>query len=105
MLLTLIKRRQTRYFWHAELIEKNPPSGDKRLAKVYIPLDEIPLELIYPVSVPRSGIWIQGRPTNWLWPKRRTKTLVTKYLQRIQATREEIRLEVTKPRPKFRDEK
>jgi len=95
MLLTLIKTRETRYGVHAVLIETNHIFGDKKLADVYIPLDEVPLELIYRVSVPRSGIWLQGRPTHWLWPNRIKRKEVQAYLQVIQSTREEIRLEVT----------
>ena len=95
MLLTLIKTRKTRYGVHAVLIETNHIFGDKKLAEVYIPLDEVPLELIYLVSVPRSGIWLQGHPTHWLWPNRLKRKEVETYLQVIQSTHEEIRLEVT----------
>ena len=95
MLLTLIKTRETRYGVHAVLIETNHIFGDKKLAEVYIPLDEVPLELIYLVSVPKSGIWLQGKRTRWLWPNRVTRRAVEAYLQVIQSTREEIRLEVT----------
>ena len=95
MLLTLIKTRETRHGVHAVLIETNHIFGDKKLADVYIPLDEVPLELIYRVSVPKSGIWLQGRRTRWLWPNRVTRNSVEAYLQIIHSTREEIRLEVT----------
>ena len=95
MLLTLIKTRTTRYGVHAVLIETNHIFGDKRLADLYIPLEEVPLDLIYRVSIPRSGIWLQGRRTHWLWPNRIKRKEVETYLQIIQSTREEIRLEVT----------
>jgi hypothetical protein len=95
MLLTLIKTRETRYGVHAVLIETNHIFGDKHLADLYIPLDEVPLELIYRVSIPRSGINLQGHPTHWLWPNRVKRKEVEMYLQVIQSTREEIRLEVT----------
>ena len=95
MLLTLIKTRETRYGVHAVLIETNHIFGDKKLAEVYIPIEEVPLELIYRVSIPKSGIWLQGKRTRWLWPNRVTRRYVEKYLQIIQLTREEIRLEVT----------
>ena len=95
MLLTLIKTRETRHGVHAVLIETNHIFGDKKLADVYIPLDEVPLELIYRVSVPKSGIWLQGKRTRWLWPNRLTRKTVEAYLQVIQSSREEIRLEVT----------
>ena len=95
MLLTLIKTRTTRYGVHAALIETNHIFGDKFLSDIYIPLDEVPLDLIYLVSIPRSGIWLQGKRTQWLWPNRKTRKEVEAYLQVIQSTREEIRLEVT----------
>ena len=95
MLLTLIKTRETRYGVHAVLMETNHIFGDKQLAEVYIPLEEVPLNLIYRVSIPRSGIWLQGKRTRWLWPNRATRRAVVVYLQIIQSTREEIRLEVT----------
>ena len=95
MLLTLIKTRETRFGVHAVLMETNHLFGDKQLAEVYIPLEEVPLNLIYRVSIPRSGIWLQGRRTRWLWPNRATRRAVVVYLQIIQSTREEIRLEVT----------
>ena len=95
MLLTLIKTRETRYGVHAVLIETNYIFGDKHLADIYIPLDEVPLDLIYLVSIPRSGIWLQGRRTHWLWPNRIKRKEVEAYLQVVQSTREEIRLEVT----------
>ena len=95
MLLTLIKTRETRYGIHAVLIETNHIFGDKFLSEVYIPLEEAPLELIYLVSIPKSGIWLQGKQTHWLWPNRERRKNVEAYLQVIQSTREEIRLEVT----------
>lgn len=95
MLLTLIKTRTTRYGIHAVLIETNHIFGDKHLSDVYIPKEEEPLNLIYRVSVPRSGIWLQGQRTQWLWPNRIKRKEVEAYLQVIQSTREEIRLEVT----------
>jgi len=95
MLLTLIKTRTTRYGVHAVLIETNHIFGDKHLAEVYIPQEDVPLDLIYRVSIPRSGIWLQGKKTHWLWPNRIKRKEVETYLQVIQSTREEIRLEVT----------
>ena len=104
MLLTLTKTRETRYGVHAVLTETNHIFGDKRLSEVYIPLDENPPELIFRVSVPRSGLWLNGRRMRWLWPNRKRRKEVEAYLQTVQSTREEIRLEVTKPRPDFADD-
>lgn len=95
MLLTLTKTRETRYGVHAVLTETNHIFGDKHLAEIYIPLDEMPLDLIYRVMIPKSGIWLQGKRTHWLWPNRQKRKEVEAYLQIIQSTREEIRLEVT----------
>ena len=95
MLLTLIKTRTTRYGVHAVLVETNHIFGDKFLSDIYIPIEEVPLDLIYLLSIPRSGIWLQGHPTHWLWPSRIKRKEVETYLQVIQSTREEIRLEVT----------
>ena len=95
MLLTLIKTRETRYGVHAVLVETNHIFEDKFLSDIYIPLEEVPLNLIYRVSIPKSGIWLQGRRTQWLWPNRIKRKEVEAYLQVIQSTREEIRLEVT----------
>lgn len=95
MLLTLIKTRETRYGVHAVLFETNHLSGDKRLSDLYLPLDEVPAELIYLVTVPRSGICLQSRRTHWLWQNRKRRKHVEHYLRRIQSSHEEIRLEVT----------
>ena len=95
MLLTLIKTKETRYGVHAVLMETNHIVGDKQLAEVYIPIEERPLDLIYRVNIPRSGIWLQRKKTQWLWPNRETRRTVEVYLQAIEKSREEIRLEVT----------
>ena len=57
MLLTLIKTKETRFGVHAILYETNHIWGDKQLAEVYIPLEEVPLELIFRVNISKSGIW------------------------------------------------
>lgn len=94
MLLTLIKKRETRYGVHAVLIETNHLFVDKMLSDVYIPKDEVPLDLFYGVSIPRSGICLKGKRTRWRWPNRAKRKAVEAYLQVIQSTREEIRMEV-----------
>ena len=95
MLLTLIKQRETRYGFHAVLIETNHLFGDKFLSEVYIPQDEMPLELIYRLTVTKSGIHLFGKKINWLWPNRLRRKAVFSYLSAIQSSREEIRLDVT----------
>ena len=94
MLLTLIKTRETRYGFHAVLMEANHIWGDKKLSDVYIPLNDMPLELFYRVTIPMSGIWLQGRRTRWRWPNPQQRKYVEQYLQMIQSSHEEIRLEV-----------
>ena len=95
MLLTLIKTKETRFGVHAILYETNHIWGDKQLAEVYIPLEEVPLELIFRVNISKSGIWLQGHKTQWLWPNREVRKRVEAYLQVIQLRREEVRMEVT----------
>jgi len=95
MLLTLIKTRKTRYGFHAVLIETNHVLGDKNLSEVYVPLDAMPLELIYRVTIPKSGICLQGHPTQWLWPNSARRKEVESYLRVVQSSREEIRMEIT----------
>ena len=95
MLLTLIKTRETRYGVYAVLIETNHVFGDKYLADLYIPLDEMPQALIYRVSIPRSGMCLYGKHVPWLWPNREIRKLVEGYLRGIESSGEEIRLEIT----------
>ena len=94
MLLTLIKTRQTRYGIHAVLIETNHIFGDKILSELYIPQDEDVLNLIFRLTITHSGLWIQGKHIDWLWPNRQKKRQVYSYLRSIQKTREEIRIDV-----------
>ncbi len=101
MLLTLIKKQKTRFGWRAELIETNHLTGNRHLADVHICFEDWPLELIFLVTVPRSGIWIQGRPTDWHWSNAHERQAVEEYLWYVQSIREEIRLEVTHTRPHF----
>ena len=94
MLLTLIKTRETRYGVHAVLMERNHIFGDKKLSEVYIPQDEKLLNLVYRVDICKTGLWLQGKRTRWLWPNRDRRKAVETYLLSIQKTREEIRLDV-----------
>ena len=94
MLLTLIKTRQTRYGIHAVLIETNHIFGDKFLSELYIQQEEDILNLIYRLDITRSGLWIQGKHIDWLWPNRLKKRQVFTYLRTIQKSREEIRIDI-----------
>ena len=95
MLLTLIKMRQTRFGIHAQLIEKNQLWGNRILAELFFHADEFPLELCYPVTIPRSGICLRGKTLQCKWPNATLRKDVFAYLRTIQTTREEIIIDVT----------
>ena len=82
-----------------ELREANFILGDKLLAEVIVLDEQMPLELIYRLSVTYSGICLQGKPTEWVWASHRMEVIVTNYLLQIQRTREEIRIDVCRPIP------
>ena len=82
-----------------ELWEMNPIPGDRLLAEVIVLDEQMPLELIYRLSVTYSGICLQGRPTQWVWASYRMEAVVSDYLLQIQRTREEIRIDVCRPKP------
>lgn len=105
MLLTLKKTRETRYGFHCQLEITNHIFGNRRLSDVFVPRDEMPLELIYPVSIAPSGIWLRNQLTQWIWPSRRKRRRVLYKLRMVQSSHEEIRLEIRKQRPKYTDEK
>lgn len=94
MLLTLIKKRKTRYGWQALLIETNHLTGDKLLAQVHIWFEDWPLPLFYPIHITRSGIYIRWRQLRCTWKTKEIKRTTEAYLQGIQKSREEIFLEV-----------
>ena len=95
MLLTLIKRRKTRFGYQAELIETNHVFGNKSLARLFLCYGSVPLELIYPVSITRSGIYLRNQKADWWWPDPLLEQQVNDYLRTIQAGGEEIYLEIT----------
>ena len=99
MLLKLIKTREFISGAHCEVWEVNPISGDRLLAKVFVLNDHLPLELIYRLTVSWRGICIQGRYCAWQWEESVVEVFVTQYLTRVQAAREEIRIEICRPKP------
>lgn len=99
MLLKLIKIRPQSSGTLCELWEVNPLQGNRLLAEVIVLDEQMPLELIYRITVTLSGICLQGRPTEWVWVSHRVEVVVTDYLLQIQRTREEIRIEVCRPVP------
>ena len=98
MLLKLIKARPMPSGTHCELWEVNHLFGDRHLANVFVLTENLPLELIYRLTVTRRGICIQGQACGWEWTSPMEK-LVTEYLLSVQSTGEEIRIEIASPEP------
>ena len=96
MLLTLTKTRKTRYGWCCQVTEKNHQTGDKQLAEVHIRNEDLPLELIYPLHITASGIYIRRARMRWKWKCPKTQKKVEWYLREVQKLREEIYLDVSK---------
>lgn len=94
MLLTLAKKRKTRYGWQALLIDTNHLTGDRLLAQIHIWFCDWPLPLFYPVNITRSGIHIRGKRLKCTWKKAEEKQFTEQYLRCIQKSREEIFIEV-----------
>lgn len=99
MLLQLIKTRPFISGCHCEILELNPILGNRLLAEVFILNEHLPSELIYPLSVTRSGIHLAGRQCGWQFSRSCEEAEVEDYLRAIQRTREEIRIEVCAPVP------
>ena len=99
MLLKLIKIREMNSGAHCEVWEINSVLGDHLLAQVFVLNEHLPLELIYRLTVSWRGICIQGRHCGWQWESEVAERVVTKYLEQIQASHEEIRIEVCQPVP------
>lgn len=99
MLLKLIKIRPMSTGTLCELWEINVLWGNKLLAEVLIMDEQMPLELIYRLTVTCSGICLQGKPAAWIWASYRMEVIVTDYLLQIQRSREEIRVDVCRPVP------
>ncbi len=99
MLLKLIKTQEFISGVHCELWEINHFLGDRLLAKVFVLKEHLKLELIFRLTVSRRGICIQGQYCAWQWDKNGEEFSVTKYLAEIQAAREEIRIEICRPKP------
>ena len=99
MLLKLIKTRPTEMGYICELWEINHWLGNRLLAVVLVPHEDMPLELIYRLTVTNAGICVQSRPCRWIWAGQRMEILVTHRLLQIQRTQEEIRIEVATPEP------
>lgn len=99
MLLKLIKTREMISGAHCELLEINSILGDKLLAEVFVLNEHLPQELIYRLTVSWRGICIQGRHCGWQWDNCIEERRVTEFLTQIQATHEEIRIEIGRPKP------
>ena len=99
MLLKLIKTREMITGSHCEIWEANLSMGDNFLARVFVLNEHLPRELIYRLTGSWRGICIQGRHCGWQWENEVVERMVTHYLEQIQASREEIRIEVCRPKP------
>lgn len=99
MLLKLIKIREMNSGAHCEVWEINSVLGDHLLAHVFVLNEHLPLELIHRLTVSWRGICIQGRHCGWQWTNEVEERMVTHYLEQVQAIREEIRIEVCRPKP------
>lgn len=99
MLLKLIKTRQFISGAHCEVWEMNHLTGNRLLANVFVLNEHLPLELIYRLTVHRTGIFIQDKQCGWQWDSQNVETAVTEYLQSVQEIHEEIRIEVCVPEP------
>ena len=99
MLLKLIKTQEFISGAHCEVWEVNPIFGDRLLAKVFVLQEHLQLELIYRLTVSRIGICIHGQYCAWQWEESGEEVFVTQYLTRVQAAREEIRIEICRPKP------
>lgn len=99
MLLKLIKTREFISGAHCEVWEINSVLEDHLLAEVFVLNEHLPLELIYRLTVTHVGICFAGRHCGWQWENEVVERMVTNYLEQIQASREEIRIEVCSPKP------
>ena len=99
MLLKLIKTRQFISGAHCEVWEMNHLTGNRLLANVFVLNEHLPLELIYRLTVHRTGIFIHDKQCGWQWDSQNVETAVTEYLQSVQEIHEEIRIEVCVPEP------
>ena len=99
MLLKLIKTRSFISGSHCEVWEINHVTGNRLLGEVFVLNEHLPLELIYRVTVTRSGICFAGRHCGFQWKSEKLEVMVTDYLRTIQECREEIRIEVCQPEP------
>ena len=99
MLLKLIKTRSFISGSHCEVWEINHLTGNRLLGEVFVLNEHLPLELIYRVTVTRSGICFAGRHCGFQWESKKLEVMVTDYLRMIQECREEIRIEVCQPTP------
>ena len=99
MLLKLIKKRETHIGFVCELWIINHWTGNRLLAVVMIINEQMPLELIYRLTVTNAGLCVQGRPCRWIWSGERMEVIVTDFLLKVQRTHEEIFIEICRPKP------
>ena len=76
-------------------------TGNTKLGDVFVLYEHLPLELIYPVRIKLSGVYIHGTHCGWVWKNPLLEPMVIHYLLEIQASREEIYLDVCDPEPEL----
>ena len=84
---------------HAEIVEVNSFTGNKHLADIFVLNEHLPLELIYPLTITRTAIFIRGREVGWQWRNELLEAKLMEYLCYVHSLREEIYLEVCRPKP------
>ena len=94
MLLRLIKTRPMNTGCHCEVWIINHLTGDTKLGNVFVLYEHLPLEIIYHVTVRLSGLYIHGQHCGWVWENPLLEALVNSYLMEIQASREQIYLDI-----------
>ena len=99
MLLKLIKTRQFISGAHCEVWEISHLTGNRHLANVFVLNEHLLQELIYRLTIHRTGIFIQGQHCGWQWDEPKEELTVTDYLLSVQAIHEEIRIEICQPEP------
>lgn len=84
---------------HCEVWEINSVLGNRFMAKVFVLNEHLPAELIWRLTVTLRGLRICGRDIGWQWDRPDDESEVYERLLMIQASGEEIRLEVCVPEP------
>ena len=99
MLLKLIRIEKNEVAYLCEVWIVNPLNGDTLVGEVIIAVEDMPLALIYPLSVTATDLCIRGKRCKWRWKSYRDELDTLIYLQEIQASHEELFLDIRDPKP------